>query len=656
MVRGSLSSPFLTASDESSQTTARARTSLVAGIPRGSLVIGGAVGVCIFWLAFDNGSYDPVHRSGVAIAVWWALVLGTGLGLFALGRLSRTAAAIACSLAAWALWSLFSAVWAPAIAPSVADFNRLMLYLGLFLLVCVAVQGRAVPYCADGLGLGLAAVGVLALASRLFPTLNSRSGELTVLQLGSGRLSYPVGYWNALAVLTAIGLPLLLRTVLLAETRWLRWPAAAAAPAMVTVIYLTSSRTGVLAAAIGLAFLFVFSERPVVTLLMIVVVGLFSGVAVGVIRHWPILVDGATNGGAVSDAGRRAGPLLLGVALMCAAALELARRIARSRALGRRADRLALVAVGIAGLLAIVLINPVKQFEDFKRTPTEVQQVNNHLLEGTGNGRWQLWSSALDQFRAHPLIGGGTGSFEPWWNRHRGYPLFVQDAHSLYIGALGELGLVGLLLLIAFAAALVAAFVAARRGAVGPARTTAAALGGTVAGLMVGAGTDWVWYVPAVGAVGLMAAALLTRMPSGPSVNLFSRRTVRVLAVSGVAVFGLAIIVLQGLPMLETLKIRSSQAAARQNDTDAAARDARAARRLAPWDSMPYLQLALVEERRGNLASARQSVVGAIKRDSADWRLWLIRSRLEAKLGDISAARHSLARVRELNPLAADRL
>jgi Tfp pilus assembly protein PilF len=47
---------------------------------------------------------------------------------------------------------------------------------------------------------------------------------------------------------------------------------------------------------------------------------------------------------------------------------------------------------------------------------------------------------------------------------------------------------------------------------------------------------------------------------------------------------------------------------------------------------------------------ARAAIEDAIERDPLDWRLWLVRTRLEAKDGDVADARRSLARAVELNP------
>jgi tetratricopeptide (TPR) repeat protein len=113
---------------------------------------------------------------------------------------------------------------------------------------------------------------------------------------------------------------------------------------------------------------------------------------------------------------------------------------------------------------------------------------------------------------------------------------------------------------------------------------------------------------------------------------------------------GWLLILAQAVPFLSNLEISRSQAAVRAGDAEAALDRADAARELQPWAASPYLQLALVREATGDLAGARAAIEDAIERDPLDWRLWLVRTRLEAKDGDVADARRSLARAVELNP------
>ena len=80
------------------------------------------------------------------------------------------------------------------------------------------------------------------------------------------------------------------------------------------------------------------------------------------------------------------------------------------------------------------------------------------------------------------------------------------------------------------------------------------------------------------------------------------------------------------------------------------AQDASDASTLQPWAPEPWLQLALVEERAGNLPAAREQIEEAIERAPDDWSLWITASRIERQAGDREAAEAAYRRAQSLNP------
>src|SRR6185437_4762198 len=123
----------------------------------------------------------------------------------------------------------------------------------------------------------------------------------------------------------------------------------------------------------------------------------------------------------------------VGSAVVFEAALTRARRLP---APGRRARRMALVA-GVA-VVAAGAVYTAQALGDFTHPPATAassgqgDSLEGHLLSGSGSGRWQFWTSALDEFRSSPLHGGGPGSFEAWWAEHGSFRYLVKDAHSLF--------------------------------------------------------------------------------------------------------------------------------------------------------------------------------------------------------------------------------
>jgi O-Antigen ligase len=132
------------------------------------------------------------------------------------------------------------------------------------------------------------------------------------------------------------------------------------------------------------------------------------------------------------------------------------------------------------------------------------------ILSSAGHGAGSLlgrrpgyWRAALNEYRAHPAFGDGAGAFGRYWLQHPSADPGVQgtqDAHSLYIETLAELGPVGLALLLVALGAPLAALPRARSPAV------PAAAGAYVA-YLVHAGVDWDWEMPAVTLAALLCGA-----------------------------------------------------------------------------------------------------------------------------------------------------
>jgi O-antigen ligase len=137
-----------------------------------------------------------------------------------------------------------------------------------------------------------------------------------------------------------------------------------------------------------------------------------------------------------------------------------------------------IVVVGAAAVLAVM----------FVRTPAFL------------GDRASYWDAARATAAAHPFGGSGAGTFGVV---HVQSP-YARDAHSVYLQAFSEVGIVGLLLTVALLAFPLA--VALRRGLIAPA-----------AGLAVfalHAGVDWDWQLPAVTLAALALAVDATRKRS----------------------------------------------------------------------------------------------------------------------------------------------
>jgi hypothetical protein len=616
------------------------------GFPSKSLLTA-AVGAAVAWVAIDNGGFSLTTWTGTAVAVWWGLALAIGLGLIPLTRLGHPALLVAAALGILSLFSLLSTTWAADAEGAYDVAAQAALYLGVFLVVALCAQRAAVGAWLEGLELGIVAISLLALASRLFPSLGLGQGAGSVLTLTT-RLSYPLGYWNGLAIFAALAVPLLLRTALTARMEAVRSAAVAVVPFIAGVVYLASSRGGALVAAVG-AIAFIATSGRAWAASGAALSGLVgSVVAVGSLHSKSALLNGPVTSHAASVEGRSALALLL-VAGVVAALLWFG-----LRRLGRGVQPSRWIAVATAAgavvvvVLAAVLSHPVARFHAFQQPPPTSgpsQSATAHLLNGSGSGRWQLWSAALDEWRSAKLVGRGAGSFQAWWDRYAPIALPSRDAHSVFLQAMGELGLIGLACVaIVWIAGPALGLLLARRLA-GSERIAAAAAASVAVAFAVGAAIDWMWQLPAVALVGLVALALALGSGSGSSRQRLPRGRRLLLAA-----FCVLVVVFEFLPLTAELALDQSRRAAGRTDPQAAATAALRARALEPWAVSPLVQLALVDESVNRLGAAQTWIDKARRTDGSDWQVRLIAARIETKRGDIAAARRDLAALRKLYP------
>jgi O-antigen ligase len=170
--------------------------------------------------------------------------------------------------------------------------------------------------------------------------------------------------------------------------------------------------------------------------------------------------------------------------------------------LPRRAPLIAL-AVICAGLALAIVVGAKEG------TPRPLSAGATRLVTLESN-RYDYWRVAIRAFRAEPVRGVGAGGWAVWWLRYRPIQDSAQDAHSLPLQTLAELGLVGLALLLAFFAGIALAAGEAHRA-------DPALAAGPIAGAVVWLAhqpLDWDWQMPAVTLIAMvLGGALLATAP-----------------------------------------------------------------------------------------------------------------------------------------------
>jgi hypothetical protein len=614
------------------------------------IAAGGTVAAAVFAIGYDQGGYPSTNRDSAAVILWFALAVGVVVGIWRLRELKQASRLAASVLALLAVLTIASGAWAAGPERAFDAGARVLLYLGVFLVVSLSLPRVRLQHWLNGLALGVTAVVAVALTSRFFPSTFGGHTIITGSAATEKRLGYPLGYWNALAVLAALGVPLLAAVALTSRRAAARALGAAPIPACAAVVYLASSRIGTLCAIVGVLVHFAVTRRRAEYLGLAVVAAPASIAAVLALHHWTLLVNSPTHAGAASEGHSAA----LAVLLVCAAtavAYGVVAAVAPRYEAPRRVESGLLVAAVVVVAAAVVAAHPVRRFENFKRLPTVnggSAYVEAHLLSTSGNGRWQLWQSAWQEFKTKPLSGRGAGSYGAWQLEHGSLSSFTQYAHSEYLQSLGELGIGGLVLMLAFVATGVAAAVAVLRRGDDDERADLAPFAAVFVAFAVGMAFDWVWEVPAVAVVGVVALAVLTGAGVRARVTGLTRAAAVVTA--AFAVCCAAVLVFETFSGVSAMYVDKSRSRAAAGDLRGALRYALRAHSLTPWNASPYTQVAVVAEAAGNYPAAQAWIDDSLDHDDSDWSTWVAAARIDTEAGDVPLARRRLAKARTLNP------
>jgi hypothetical protein len=446
-------------------------------------------------LAFFSGGYFATGAQAglvAAIAAWMVVAL---VAVMAPAPLPRSTPGRVCvaGLAGLAAWTAISLAWTPTLDPGLADAERVFLYLAVLVAAAASLRTRALARAVEpALAAGVLVVCAYALATRLLPELVPSTPGLRA----QTRLDQPLTYWNALGALAAMGIALALRVASdAARPTKLRAAATGSVPPMVLTLFLTVSRGGVVAAAAGAAALFLL-VRDRRTLASIALGGGLGALACVVAARFDTVVDLAG-----SDSARQSDGLIVLAVLLALSALaiggqaSLVRRGLATAAIpfGRRGRLLAglAVAAAVVAVVGAVVAGSSEEAGSGSELPQGVER-----FASVKSNRYDYWGIALSKFRDRPLQGQGAHGFANIWLKEREIREGAQDAHSLYIETLVELGLVGVLLLACFLGGAVVCLAHARRGPDGPELTSGWAAAGVV--WLTHAAVDWDWEMPAL--------------------------------------------------------------------------------------------------------------------------------------------------------------
>lgn len=576
-----------------------------------------------------------------------------------------------------ALFAALTALTALSIAWSVQPDNSwqaanlVLAYLSAF--AGAAALARIAPErwraLVGAIGLMAVAISVYALLTKVFPAASTTLG----------RLQAPLGYWNALGVTAAMGLPPCLWAWARRDSSpILRGLAVPAIAILISVVVLSYSRSAVIVAAIAVGCWVAFVPRRLSTAAAL---GL-GALGAAVITGWALSKPALTADNQLLDARMSAGHTFGVVVLVCLVALiaagigaaYAAQRIVISEIVRRRIATALVVGLAllpIAGLVAVAASSRGLTGE-ISNAWTSLTNVNSTTgnsaarLGSLGSSRPLYWGEGI-KVGDHALLKGvGALGYATARTRYTTNADVAVHAHSYVVQTFADLGLIGiaisLALLIAWgrtAARAVALKVtwASLDASVATEREGLVALLLVVLAFGLQSAIDWTWYFPGVAVPALLCAGWLSgRGPLTAPVGRAQKRA-SILARPGVGGTVTALVAMSVLcawliwqPLSSANATASAENAAISGRIGTAFADARDAAGSDPLALQPLLVLSALYERVGNVAAARSQLVDAVHLQPENAASWLALGAFDWQHHHPGLALRSLKRSEALDP------
>ncbi|HUK95704.1 MAG TPA: O-antigen ligase family protein [Gaiellaceae bacterium] len=550
-------------------------------------------------------------------------------------------------LVAFVCWCGISLLWSIQPDRTWLYLNRGLVYLALAL-VGLGL-GVYVPQAIRRWAFVLAGVVSLGLAWGLL-------GKAVPAVGGSGRvarLSAPIGYWNAFALLLDFGLPLALWLAARREhPHWLRVCGVVLLYALVVGLLLTYSRGGVaVAALLTAAWLVLSGPRVEGAAALLLGGGAGLGVAVWAFSRPGLAEDLQAHSVRVRDGRWFAVVFLLGLVLVGALAYlgsvaEEQRPLddRRRKLVGRIA--LAVLAVGAAAAVVALVVETKPQgwFRDFTETTPSFSATSgpSRLATINSSSRWQWWKESWHAFEDEPLRGTGAGTFELTHRLLRTNDVVVTEPHNLPLQFLTETGIVGFLLALGSIGAATVGVVRVVRPLRGPERAAAVALAVSALAYPLHTLVDFDFDFVAVSAPFFVSVGVLL---GGRTVAGERRLVLAPLPVAAAILIAFSLLV----PWFAQRDTDSALAELEAGRPAQAAADAHHAHSLNPLALDPLFVEAGAAQQLGDLLAARALYVSAVDLQPLNWRPWYELGSFEVSIGDDRGALAPLRRAVELD-------
>ena len=591
--------------------------------------------VALVWIAADDGGFEATTWYPAALLVTAVLAVTT----LALPDAPLRGAALLASLAlgGFALWSYASILWADDRGAAWHGANLTLFYAVVFLLFASCRPSeRTVAWGLTVFAATIAALGLVTVWRA------SRSEAAADVALLYGRLSSPTGYANATASLFALsGWVALGLAAARSVPRIARCVALASAGVAFGLCVVAQSRGWIFTTPVVLIVFLVLYPRRLQAAAAAAVVALVLAPALPILLD-VFRADGAERPDALADVAVALG-IAAAVLAAVGAALPLLDRLELSVAV-RRVLLVVGVVLAIGGLAAFaVRDDPAGRVRTGWHQFTQDRNAassGSHFV-GLGSNRYDFWRVGLGEFRRHPIVGVGSDNFAIPYIAARRSGEQPLHPHSLWVRTLSQTGLVGAALLAVAVGAALWAVLRRNRHPVQVALVTA-----FVAWLLHAQG-DWLWEMPAVGAIafGLLGVAVGLSSREAPSPGGATRRAWPWVVVGCAALGALAL-----APPWLAARYEVSALAGWRTAPDAAIEDLRRAASLNPLSDRPWVIAGAIASRHDDYPAMRRHFAAAVERNPRNWYSRLELAVAAALTGDRRLALSEVSLARALNP------
>jgi hypothetical protein len=474
----------------------------------------------------DNLTATPGNTwTEIAVTVLGAATVGVVVVIAPPGR--RWGLVPVLLMAALTALECLSILWSYLPDSSWLGSSQAVSYLAAFAAaVCLArVAPNRWPALLGGFAIAMAALCGWSLLVKVFPSTLASSTT-------PGRLEAPFGYWNAIGLCAALGLPACLWAGVRRDRG--RLLAALAAPALcllLSVSVLSYSRSADAAGAVAVALWLIFVPLRLRSVMMLAI----GAIGATVISAWMLTHGALKNGSAGLAAQDHAGHtfgIVIAVVLVVVTACGFWAATAMDRievpATVRQRTGWALVAALVLGLLCAIGVLAASSrgltgeishvWNQLTSTDSHVSDTGAGRVFQFGSSRPTYWHQAIHVgdhalFKGVGLLGFGVARL-----RYTTDPSVVSEAHGYLFETFADLGLLGVVITFALLASwLIAAArplaLRVRASALDAERSTErdgmVALAAIVVAFGIQSTLDWTWFFSGVTVPVLVCAGWL---------------------------------------------------------------------------------------------------------------------------------------------------